>query len=166
MKRVYLFSVSLLVLLSVNVLSVRADVIGTYIAESNTSTVAGSTGYIGLAYTDQTPSIIVAPGVTNVPPAKNGYAIMEVYGIGANGSGTLTDSDGENYSIYNYTGYIGGSHYFYIKPGTYTVKAIGTSGNYIYIDINGMKKNLSEGTSFTIPSVGSSISIVFSTKPI
>lgn len=244
MKRIYLFSISLLVLLLLNTLPIRADVLGPYIAEGNTPdirvgygrivcvmqstlpvtgsvtirdekgiqyvlkahepgsapncyfvaygtysvvgmesgimnsnwgqlkvgstfTVASSTGYIGLTYTGPTPSIIQAPGsYDNAPPAKDGYAIMEVYGIGANGSGTLIDSDRENYSIYNYTGYIGGSHYFYIKPGTYTVKAIGTSGNYIYIDINGMKKYLSEGASFTILHVGSNISIVFSTKPI
>ncbi|WP_300699784.1 hypothetical protein [Bacteroides sp.] len=129
-------------------------------------TVAGSTGYVGLTNTDQTPSIIQATGTDdNTPPTKNGYATMKVYGIGANGSGTLVDSDGKEYSIYNYTAHTGGAHYFYIKSATYTVKTIGTNGSYVYIDIDGIKKYLSGGVSFSVPSTGSNVSIVFSTTP-
>lgn len=36
MKRIYLFSISLLVLLLLNTLPIRADVLGPYIAEGNT----------------------------------------------------------------------------------------------------------------------------------
>lgn len=101
---------------------------------------------------------------TNTPAYKSGYAVMEIYGVGANGSGSLIDEEGTTSPIYNYTGYIGGSFYFYIKPGVYTVESIGTSGKYVYIMINGVKKLLVAGSSFTIPNTGSSVSIVFSTQ--
>ena len=42
---------------------------------------------------------------------------MKVYGIETNGGGVLVDSDKKEYGIFNYTGHIGGAHYFYIKPG-------------------------------------------------
>ena len=41
---------------------------------------------------------------------------MKVYGIETNGGGVLVDSDKKEYGIFNYTGHIGGAHYFYIKP--------------------------------------------------
>ena len=42
--------------------------------------------------------------------------------------------------IFNYTGHIGGAHYFYIKPGTYTIKSLSaTNGNYIYLEYGNVK---------------------------
>ena len=67
-----------------------------------------------------------------------------------------------NSYLFNYTGYTGGAHYFYILPGTYTVKTIGTDGNYIYLDINGTKSRLSDGMTFSVSSTGVNISIIFS----
>lgn len=137
------------------------------LAVGNTFTVAGSTGYIGFTYTGTvpSPSIIMASGTDdNIPPAKLGYITMKVYGIGANGTVILADSDGKEYSVVNYTAHKGGAHYYYIKTGTYTVKFAGTDGNYIYINNDGTKSYLSVGVSFTIQS--SNVSIVFSTVPI
>lgn len=123
-------------------------------------------GYMNLKYTGNIPdmqSIIFASGTDdNKPAAKPYYATMKVYGVDANGSGTLVDGKGKEYGVFNYTGHLGGAHYFYILPGTYTVKKIGTNGNYIYLDINGIKSRLSDGMTFSVSSNGVDISIIFS----
>lgn len=123
-------------------------------------------GYVSLEYVGTVPeiqSVIQAPGTDgNKPAAKPFYATMKVYGIEANGSGTLTDENGKEYSVYNYTAHLGGAHYFYIYPGTYTVKGIGTNGNYIYLDINGTKSLLSNGKTFSVSGTDVNISIIFS----
>lgn len=124
-------------------------------------------GYMNLKYTGDIPdmqSVILGPnwGSDVYPAAKPYYATMKVYGVEANGSGTLVDGKGREYGIFNYTGYTGGAHYFYILPGTYTVKTIGTDGNYIYLDINGTKSRLSDGMTFSVSSTGVNISIIFS----
>lgn len=125
-----------------------------------------SSSYISLEYTGPIPdrqSIIRAPsGSDNEPAPKPYYATMKVYGIDANGGGTLVDEKRREYTIFNYTGHIGGAYYFYILPGTYTVKKIETSGNYIYLEINGTKSLLSDGMTFTVASASTDISIVFS----
>ena len=69
----------------------------------------------------------------NVPPSKVGYNIMKVYGIETNGGGVLVDSDKKEYGIFNYTGHIGGAHYFYIKPGTYTIKSLSANQWKLYL---------------------------------
>ncbi len=101
-------------------------------------------GYISLNYigTISTPSIVQASGTDdNVPPSKVGYNIMKVYGIETNGGGVLVDSDKKEYGIFNYTGHIGGAHYFYIKPGTYTIKSLSaTNGNYIYLEYGNVRQ--------------------------
>ena len=121
-------------------------------------------GYISLNYigTISTPSIVQASGTDdNVPPSKVGYNIMKVYGIETNGGGVLVDSDKKEYGIFNYTGHIGGAHYFYIKSGTYTIKSLSaTNGNYIYLEYGNVRQPLSAGRSFTVPA--SFFSIVFS----
>lgn len=123
-------------------------------------------GYVNLKYTGVVPdmqSIIQAPGTDdNKPTSKPYYATMKVYGVNADGSGTLVDEKGKEYGVYNYTGHTGGAHYFYIFPGTYTVKRIGTNGNYIYLDINGIKSRLSDGMAFSVSGIGVNISIIFS----
>ena len=92
-----------------------------------------------------------------------GYNIMKVYGIETNGGGVLVDSDKKEYGIFNYTGHIGGAHYFYIKPGTYTIKSLSaTNGNYIYLEYGNVRQPLSAGRTFTVPA--SFFSIVFSKK--
>ena len=89
--------------------------------------------------------------------------IMKVYGIETNGGGVLVDSDKKEYGIFNYTGHIGGAHYFYIKPGTYTIKSLSaTNGNYIYLEYGNVRQPLSAGRTFTVPA--SFFSIVFSKK--
>ena len=112
-------------------------------------------GYISLNYigTISTPSIVQASGTDdNVPPSKVGYNIMKVYGIETNGGGVLVDSDKKEYGIFNYTGHIGGAHYFYIKPGTYTIKSLSaTNGNYIYLEYGNVRQPLSAGRTFTVP---------------
>ncbi len=129
------------------------------------STFEASGGYINLVYTGEVPytqSIVQAPGTDdNVPPSKVGYNIMKVYGIETNGGGVLVDSDKKEYGIFNYTGHIGGAHYFYIKLGTYTIKSLSaTNGNYIYLEYGNVRQPLSAGRSFTVPA--SFFSIVFS----
>ena len=70
---------------------------------------------------------------------------------------------GKEYGIFNYTGHIGGAHYFYIKPGTYTIKSLSaTNGNYIYLEYGNVRQPLSAGRTFTVPA--SFFSIVFSKK--
>ena len=69
----------------------------------------------------------------------------------------------QEYGIFNYTGHIGGAHYFYIKPGTYTIKSLSaTNGNYIYLEYGNVRQPLSAGRTFTVPA--SFFSIVFSKK--
>lgn len=130
------------------------------------SFIASSGGYINLKYTGIIPemqSVIMASGTDDNKPAnKPYYATMKVYGVEANGSGVLIDEDGEEYGVANYTGHIGGAHYYYILPGTYTVKTIGTNGNYIYLDINGEKTILANGSTFTVTGSSVNISIIFS----
>lgn len=124
-------------------------------------------GYMNLKYTGNIPemqSIIQAPGTDdNKPNARPYYATMKVYGVDANGGGILVDGKGKEYGVFNYTGHVGGAHYFYILPGTYIVKTISTTnGNYIYLDINGTKSRLSDGMTFSVSSNGVDISIIFS----
>lgn len=128
----------------------------------STFTVTGD-GYMSSSYTPDPRSIIATSHTDdNVPGSKAGYKIMKVYGEEVNGTCILVDANGEEYSVYNYTGHPGGAHYFYIKPGTYTVKTAGTNGTYVYLEINGTRTRISTSSSITIPNATlSSLAIVF-----
>lgn len=98
--------------------------------------------FIGI---QQINSEVISAG-QNEPEAKEGYAILRVFG--ENGHAGLTRiSDGENvYSLYLYSGYTGAISYYYITPGTYTVTYLNHSGTTA--TCNGTI--LQEGISFTI----------------